>query len=148
MIAPELLIAQAREWCRPKVRFLHQGRSRHGADCLGFIGALMAELGSGVLLKYLPRNYARSPQALFVEGLGAISREISLQPAALIVFRWPREQDASHAAIYTGETMIHCYQREGGVIEHGFRGPWPKLAEGFWALPEVTYRCEGDSLAM
>lgn len=148
MIAPDILIAQAREWCAPKVRFLHQGRSRHGADCLGYIGALLGELGSDVVLKYLPINYARSPQALLIEGLAALSREIALQPGALLIFRWPLEQHASHAAIYTGQTMIHCYQSVGGVVEHGFRGAWPKLCTGIWALPEVTYACEGELSAI
>jgi len=148
MIAPAVLIEQARQWCDPKVKFLHQGRTRHGADCLGFIGAVLGELGSQVLLEYLPTNYPRAPQSLVLEGLTALSREIPLQPGALIAFRWPRDAHPSHAAIYTGLNMIHCFQREGGVIEHGYRAAWPKIAVGIWALPEVTYACEGDSLAI
>lgn len=137
MIEPDALIAQARDWVG--VRFLHQGRSRHGADCLGFIAAMLAELGSDTGITNLPHNYARSPQTLLIEGLSMLSREIPLQPAALILFQWPSTPDASHAAIYTGTSMIHAYQTERRVVEHGFRGAWVKRAVSYWALPLVRY---------
>lgn len=129
---------QARSWIGTP--FLHQGRSRFGADCLGFIAAMLAELGSMTFLEELPHNYARSPQSLLVEGLARLCREVPLQPAVLILFQWPATPDASHAAIYTGETMIHAYQSERRVVEHSFRGHWVRRATSYWALPEVVYR--------
>ena len=146
MIAPETVIAQARDWCG--VRFLHQGRSRFGADCLGFLAAMMAELGSMTFIRYLPANYGRDPQALLLEGLANLTREIPLQPGALVLIQWPHAKHPSHAGIFTGENFIHCTQSEGRVLEQGYRGPWVKRTAGVWALPEVTYLPQGDSLAI
>lgn len=137
MITPALVIAQARDW--RGVKFLHQGRTRHGADCLGYIAGLMAELGSPTFLQYLPVNYARSAQPLLLERLAQVSREIPLQPAALVLIRWPKEAHPSHAAIYTGENLIHCTQENGKVVEHGYRGAWVKRTASIWALPLVGY---------
>jgi cell wall-associated NlpC family hydrolase len=137
VIEAPALIENARSWAG--VRFLHQGRSRHGADCLGYIAAMLSELGSDTFLQELPHNYARSPQSLLIEGLTRLCRQIPLQPAALILFQWPHTPDASHAAVYTGTTMIHAYQSLGKVVEHGFRGPWAKRAVSYWAMPEVIY---------
>lgn len=137
MIDAQAVIDNAREWLG--VPFLHQGRSRHGADCLGFIAACLNELGSHVFLDYLPRNYARNPQALLMTGLNELTREIELQPAALIVIKFPLHAYPSHAAIYTGASMIHCDQASRGVVEHGYREPWLKRTTSIWALPGVMY---------
>jgi cell wall-associated NlpC family hydrolase len=137
MISAEDVIDQARQWTG--VRFLHQGRTRFGADCLGFIAAMLAELNSRTFIDFLPKTYGRSPQTLLIEGLAHLTREIPLQPGALILFQWPMTSFPSHAAIYTGENMIHSYQTEGKVVEHGYRDPWVRRAAGFWALPEVVY---------
>lgn len=139
MIEAAALIANAREWSDARVKFLHQGRSRHGADCLGFIAACLAELQSMTFIEYLPKNYGRAPQTLLIDGLHQLCRQIPLQPAALILFQWPKTPFPSHAGIYTGENLIHSFQAEGRVIEHGYRGPWVNRTAGIWALPEVIY---------
>ena len=138
MIAPQDIIDQAREWVG--VRFVHQGRSRFGADCLGFIAAMLAELGSRCFLDYLPHNYSRDPNALLIDSLPLLSREIELQPAALLLMQFPQAKLPSHAAIYTGVSIIHCYQIEGKVIEHTYGAPWLTRTKSIWALPLVTYQ--------
>jgi cell wall-associated NlpC family hydrolase len=138
VIQSEQLIAQAREWVG--VKFLHQGRSRHGADCLGFISAMLAELNSLTFIQHLPGNYARMPQRLLLQKLTALCRQIPLQPGALVLFQWPLTEFPSHAGVFTGENLIHSYQTEGKVIEHGYRGPWVKRTASIWALPEVVYQ--------
>lgn len=138
MIAPQAVIDQAREWVG--VKFLHQGRTRFGADCLGFIAALMAELGSRGFLDNLPHNYARDPNALLLERLPDVSRQIELQPAALLLIQFPRAKLPSHAGIFTGKSIIHCYQIEGEVVEHTYGEPWIARTKSIWALPLVTYQ--------
>lgn len=138
MIAPQDVIEQAREWVG--VKFLHQGRTRHGADCLGFIAAVLAELGSRGFLDHLPHNYARDPNVLLLERLPEVSREIELQPAALLLIQFPQAKVPSHAAIYTGVSMIHCYEIEGEVVEHTYGKPWTTRTKSIWALPLVTYQ--------
>jgi cell wall-associated NlpC family hydrolase len=137
MITPDALIAQAREWLG--VRFLHQGRTRMGCDCLGFIGGMLAELGCTVGLENLPLNYARNPQALLVDTLNRVTHTIELQPAALVLIQFPNTSHPSHAGIFTGSTLIHCYQGVGRVVEHGYQRPWIKRTAGFWAIPMVMY---------
>jgi cell wall-associated NlpC family hydrolase len=138
MISTSQVIDNARSWLG--VRFLHQGRSRHGVDCLGFIAAVLDELGSDVFMRYLPRAYGRDPQSLLIDRLSALSRQIPLQPGALALIKWPASEHPSHAAIYTGSTLIHCFQSEGRVIEHGYRGPWVARTMSVWALPLVVYQ--------
>lgn len=138
MIQPQQVIDQAREWLG--VRFLHQGRSRSGADCLGFIAALMAELGSYTLLDHLPRNYGRMPQRLLPDGLEDLTYQIPLQPAAVCTIQFPKAQFPSHAGIFTGESFIHCYEAQKKIVEHGYRGPWVARTKTIWALPLVIYQ--------
>lgn len=138
MISTAQVIENARTWLG--VRFVHQGRSRHGVDCLGFVAAMMHELGSDVFLDHLPVNYARSPQASLTPGLQAVTCEIPLQPGALIIVQWANTPCPSHAAIYTDtNTLIHCNSIHRKVIEHGYRGPWVTRTASIWALPLVTY---------
>lgn len=137
MIAPAQVVDNARSWLG--VKFMHQGRTRNGCDCLGFIAACMNELGSPTLLDNLPVNYARDPQALLVSGLKELTREIPLEAGALILFQFPRTAYPSHAAIYTGESMIHSHEPNLKVVEHGYRAAWLKYTRGIWALPLVVY---------
>jgi cell wall-associated NlpC family hydrolase len=138
MISPQEVVDNARSWVG--VKFQHQGRTRMGCDCLGFIAACMAELNSWTLIYNLPVNYARNPQSLLVDGLKDLTREIPLEAGALILFQFPKTEYPSHAAIYTGDSMIHSHQPNGQVVEHGYRGPWRKYTKGYWALPLVTYQ--------
>jgi cell wall-associated NlpC family hydrolase len=137
MITSAQLIAKAHDWVG--VKFLHQGRSRDGADCLGFIAALLSELGNGVFLNNLPENYGRAPQRILLESLTRLTHEIPLQPAALVLIQWPKQEFPSHAGIFTGVNLIHCTEENRKVVEHGFRAPWPKRTASVWALPGVEY---------
>lgn len=138
MIAVEQLVTEAREWVG--VPFLHQGRSRFGADCLGFVAASLAHLGSRILLDHLPNNYSRNPQALLIRGLTSLCQKIDLEPGALVIFQFPQTEFPSHAAIYTGESIIHAFEREKKIVETGYGQPWLRLAHSAWAMPLVVYR--------
>lgn len=137
MIAPADLVIKAREWLG--VPFLHQGRTHLGCDCLGFIAGVLNELGSTTLLAHLPNNYRRDPQALLVDGLEALCRRIELQAGALVLIRFPEMAHPSHAAIYTGKSLIHAYQTAGKVVEHNYGEPWVRQTDSIWAAPLVVY---------
>lgn len=139
MIEVDDLISQARSWIG--VRYLHQGRSRHGADCLGFIAAMCAELGSRAYLDALPHNYARNPQAILVDAAPKLSKPLDEAiPGALAIFQFPLSKHPSHAGIITRDgTFIHTFEPVGKVVEVGFRAPWLKRARSFWAVPLVVY---------
>lgn len=137
MIEPEAVIAQARQWIG--VPFLHQGRNRFGCDCTGLFVGLMLELGSSELADAAPAAWSRSGLEL-VPRLSEISREIDLQPAAIVVVRWPKALQPSHAALYTGSSIIHATQANGKVVEHAFGKQWMSRTDSIWALPMVAYQ--------
>lgn len=137
MITSDALIEQAREWVG--VRFLHQGRSRAGADCIGFIASVLAELGETAAIFALPHNYSRAPQALLMEGVQQLATRCDLMPGTLLLIKLPMTDHPSHAAIYTGVSMIHSDGMHGAVVEHGYGRPWDKRTDSVWALPGVAY---------
>lgn len=137
MINADDVVAHARSWLG--VPFVHQGRSRFGVDCIGYLAAMSAELGASESLKALPNNYARNPQALLADAFRMLSKQIPLQPGAVILIKWPLSKFASHVAIYTGTSMIHCYEAVGKVVEHGYSTPWPERTQSLWAIPGVSY---------
>jgi len=138
IITVQQICDQAREWIGTP--FLHQGRSRSGCDCLGFIASVLGELGVDLALRHLPLNYGRNPQALLITTLQRLCRNIDLEPGALVAIKFPFAEFPSHAAIFTGDSMIHCYESVGKVTEHGYRNPWPQRTASIWAMPYVAYR--------
>lgn len=140
MILPSEVIAQARTWIG--VPFRHQGRGRLGVDCAGFLVELMKAAGELPRDYEEPPNYGRAPARELIEVVrrycGPAARAPRF-PGALVLIRWPRDRQPSHVGLCTGVTLIHCYQREGGVVEHGYRGPWERVTHSLWRLPGVAY---------
>lgn len=138
MIHVDALISEARTWIG--VPFVHQGRSRHGVDCAGFIVAMMRSAGELPADFVDVRNYARRPNGellqLVARHCARTHRECS---GLLVLIRWPRDVEPSHVALLTGQTLIHCYQRQRAVVEHSYRGPWKRDAHSLWRLPGVIY---------
>lgn len=120
--------------------YRHQGRSRYGVDCVGFVVLVMERLAT--LPADLERaNYGRLPKAELIEKTRAYCTPLMvLEPGALLLMRWPGEKDAGHAGIYTGEDrlMIHAYGVLQRVVEHGYRGAWVRITHSIWRLPGVT----------
>jgi cell wall-associated NlpC family hydrolase len=138
MITVPALLDEARTWVG--VPFQHQGRSRFGVDCAGFVVALMRSAGE------LPGdfrdvcNYGRRPNG---ELLALVSRHCVRTnvevPGLLLLIRWPNTSEPSHTALLTGPTVIHCYQRRRAVVEHSYRGTWRRDTHSLWRLPGVVY---------
>lgn len=139
MIDVDQLIVEARTWLG--VPFRHQGRSRTGVDCAGFLVELMRATGELPADYAEPANYARHPQRQLFE----IVRRYCVPagpkplPGVLVLIRWMRSSHPSHVGLCVGDTIIHCYQRVGGVVEHGYRGSWVRLTHSLWRLPGVRY---------
>lgn len=137
MITAAELVVEAREWLG--VPFLHQGRTRNGVDCIGFVAAMCATRGVVAPLANLPHNYSRNPQALLVDAIRMLGTPTTLEAGCLILMQWPRTEHASHAGIYTGTSMIHCNEAVGKVVEHGYSTPWPERTVSLWRIPGVSY---------
>jgi cell wall-associated NlpC family hydrolase len=136
MIPPQAVSDEARSWVG--IPFRHQGRSRSGVDCIGLVIVVAQSLGL-VPADFERRDYGRMPNR---DELGQKIREHCrplevAQPGCMFAMRWNKE--AAHVAIYTGETLIHSYERIGRVVEHSFRGRWPRFVDSVWTLPGVSY---------
>ena len=119
MTSATAVIQEARSWLG--VPYLHQGRSRHGVECLG----LVLEVGraTGFLDPKLDwTNYGRLPLRSFLEQqVAAHCRRVeSAGPGSLVVIKWTRV--AAHLALCTGDTIIHACASRKQVVEHGYRG--------------------------
>lgn len=127
------VVTEARKWLGTPWK--HQGRSRHGIDCVGLIIKVAHGLG---LSDYDYTGYGRVPDGKELRHLV----ELHLEPArvdemgAVLLMRFMREPQ--HLAIRT-EGLIHAYAHVGRVIEtsldvrwqrrivgaYRFRGLWP-----------------------
>jgi len=138
MITVNELIVQARTWIG--VPFVHQGRSRYGVDCIGFVMTLMREVGGLPQDFAYSKNYARRPTFELFDFISQhFERSAATAPGLMVLIRWPNDQYASHLAILTGPTIIHCYERMRGVVEHSYRGSWRRDTHSLWKLPGIRY---------
>lgn len=137
-MTPYTLIQEARAWVG--VPFRHQGRSRLGVDCAGFIEVLARSLGLLPSDYMAPRSYARRPNGeLYGTILRYCTRAREAAPATVVLVFWPKSREPGHVALCTGSTIIHAYSRVGRVVENGYRGLWIRNTHSVWRLPGVTY---------
>lgn len=126
------VITAARGWLN--VRYRHQGRTRHGVDCIGLVLVVCRELGlTDVEFRQYPR-VARD-DTLQQQIARHCTRIEAPEPGCVVLFRWG--QHVQHCGIYTGDTLIHAMVRLKRVREHGYRGLWTRLAHSYWRLPGV-----------
>ena len=107
--------------------FLHQGRDKHGIDCIGLIVVPLNEVG---FFNYDNVNYKRyGLGGEIIEVLSKYCYEIDwpheeLKAGDIIMFSKKKSQ---HLAIYTGTTIIHANNNIGKVVEHSLDENWEKL---------------------
>jgi cell wall-associated NlpC family hydrolase len=139
VIEARAIVEESRSWI--DVPFQHQGRTRHGVDCIGLIlcvmdavGALPADLPApdyprqvkdGALLRAICERCVRTPRP---------------ESGGLILIQWPMMKVPTHVAIYSsGGNMVHAYQRAHRVCEIGYRAQWARWTHSFHRLPGVAY---------
>ena len=121
------VVAQARTW--RGVPYLHQGRNRFGADCVGFPLGVYAELGI-TLPDWRAYGTEADPDellrrmrlALGDEVLTAPVRESDLIPGDIIVFHFPKVRTPRHLGIVSdratgGLNFIESNGNERRVVE-------------------------------
>ena len=123
-MAPEIILRLARETIGTPFR--HQGRtSGNGIDCVG----VAAHVAAGLGLPYIDQaGYARQPSA------GQLEAALDAQPclvrikvglaAAGDVLLMRFSGDPQHVAIFSGETLIHAFEKSGKVVEHEMNEYW------------------------
>lgn len=121
------IVEQAREWLG--VPYLHQGRNRFGADCVGFPLGVYAELGVN-LPDWRAYGTEADPDELLRRLTSALGEPVALAPVRygdlavgdIIVFHFPRSAAPRHLAIVSdratgGFNFIEANGNEGCVIE-------------------------------
>lgn len=137
MIARADVVSEARRWLG--VPYVHQGRTRFGVDCIGLVLCVRNALEPWEALHRELRNYARRPKdSLLLDRVHANCVQLDApEDGALILIRWPKNPEPSHAGIYADGNIIHAYQRVRRVVETGFRACWLRWAHSYWRLPGV-----------
>ncbi|HEU4589383.1 MAG TPA: NlpC/P60 family protein [Steroidobacteraceae bacterium] len=140
LIPSSTVVAEARGWVGTPFR--HQGRARHGIDCIGL--AIEVAKACGVLDgEYGFDAYPRTPQSgVMLAELRRLCFPVGrAAPGTLIVCQWHR--DPQHVAIvadgHHGPTLIHALQSAGKVVEHGYDAVWQRVTKHVFALPGVRY---------
>lgn len=132
------LVTAARGWIG--TRWVHQGRSRHGVDCVGLLLVTLAELGIEAADM---QGYRRSgdPET-FVNHVYSqtVPVELSdLAPGHIGVFRDGTQP--CHVGIfaekYEQPSLIHAYAGIGCVLEEPFIHDWPRRLVAVRAMQEL-----------
>lgn len=121
------IVRAARDWIG--VRYLHQGRNRFGADCVGFPMGVYAELGVQIE-DFRAYGLEADPDDLLRRMRAALGPEVAtapvqfadLQAGDIVVFHFPRSDLSRHLAIVSdratgGYNFIESNGNEGRVIE-------------------------------
>ena len=128
----QALIAEARTWIG--VPFRHQGRTRRGVDCIGFLGAVANTCGAVVTL---PTDYGMDVDpARFIRGIREWLEEIPISRACegdFLVIRF--KCLGTHLVLRTDVGIIHASTSAGKVVEHNLDRTWERCALTAFRLP-------------
>ena len=137
MITGADIVTEARQWIG--TRYVHQGRTRYGVDCVGLVICVRDAVEPAPELMAEITNYARNPQAELIKRAEKYCTRLTQpEPGCVILIKWFNDKDPSHAAICTGPTMIHSYKNAGKVVEVGYRFQWLRWTHSLWRLPGVA----------
>lgn len=127
---PADFIAAARSYVG--VPFHHQGRTRHGVDCVGLVVCAAREIGIALADR---TDYPRDPNGLLpMEMARQLAAVESARPGDILLMRFRGEPQ--HVAILAGETLIHSYASIGRVVEHGQDAKWRRRVVAAYRLRE------------
>lgn len=133
-VTREQFIAEARSWIG--VPWLHQGRNRHGVDCIGLLLVTCWALG---LTDYDVQGYGRTPQGPFMrnECDRLMTRTTDPQPGDVLLFRLSRE--LLHVMIQTApQRVIHAWATPMKVVEVSFPAVWKPRVVAAYHVPGVA----------
>lgn len=116
-------------------KFVHQGRSVHGLDCIGLVVLCADHVGVDISADYT--NYSRIPHGLLMpvmqENLIAVDE---WEPADVLLMKFKNEP--MHVGIWTGDTLIHTYSVLGKVVEHSLDEKWKRRIVQAYRIKEFA----------
>ena len=131
-MTPAAFIAAARSYVGAP--FHHQGRTRHGVDCIGLVVCAARDAGLALVDR---TDYPRDPNGLLpVELARQFAAVESAQAGDILLMRFRGEPQ--HVAILAGTTLIHGYASIGRVVEHGLDAKWRRRIVAAYRLKEFA----------
>lgn len=133
MISRDRFLAEARSWIG--VSWVHQGRTRHGVDCIGLLLVTAWALG---LTDYDVRGYGRVPDGDFMrrECDRLMTRTDDPQAGDVLVMRFAREPQ--HVLIRTERGVLHAWAVPGRVVEVSMPDAWRRRIVAAYRVPGVA----------
>jgi len=138
------------------VRFLHQGRTRAGVDCVGLLACAANDLGVPNIVHANLRDYQRAPDSdMFRQEIARLLTPLpynrlqpirkQLLPGDVIAFWVDKRGLPRHVAVYTGlnengrDMIIHAYAKvQKCVVEQELDiGFWSPRIDSVWRLPSL-----------
>lgn len=131
-VTREQFIAEARSWI--DVPWVHQGRNRHGVDCIGLLLVSCWALG---LTDYDVKGYGRAPNGDFMrrECARLMIPTADPQPGDVLVMRFSREPQ--HVLIRTDRGVLHAWSVARRVVEVTMPEAWRARIVGAYRVPGV-----------
>lgn len=137
MISRAQVIAAAREWLG--VPFRHQGRTRLGCDCAGFVGSVASSLGLIPSEWWEPYDgYPRMPDGSIQPILDSLmTRTDEPRPGDVLLMRFRR--DPQHLGFFT-PGLLHALRAGAvrSVVEHRLDDRWRSRIVQAYRLPGVA----------
>lgn len=140
MITPYEVIEEAKLW--KGTPFKHQGRTKHGLDCVGF--CLVVGWNLGIYDKD-HQKYSRYPQGdLLRNNLEEVLTKVKKEDLDIgMIVMMKIDVDPQHMAIITPYSeqsfgMIHSYYKRG-VVEHRLSLGWKNRIVSVYKIPGVEY---------
>ena len=134
MTLQEKFVEEARKYLG--VKYVHQGRSEHGIDCVGPI--VLAAKAIGADTSGDMTNYSRLPHGVLLPILNNIMTKVpdgeEWAVGDVLVMKFKREP--THVGIWTGTTLIHTYSTLEKVVEHRLDDKWKSRVVSSYRLKE------------
>lgn len=135
------IIEVARSWLA--VPYRHQGRTRSGVDCIGFVWAVADELG---YTTDIPNNYSSNPSGTeLLKGCDRtlVKTDRMQLSAGDVAILWGYTRGIPQHFAIVGEqgprlTLIHAWSKHHRVVEHSWDAFWLKRLVAIYEFPNLT----------
>lgn len=151
MVPRAAVAAEAVRWVGTP--YHHQGRTRAGCDCGGLVGGVAVALGLVPpdwwerVFDPAHHGYGRQPAGdslvrVLDQHMPRVPAE-ALRIGDVVLMRWSPTSDPMHLAIaapypVAGLSIVHAYQRMGGVVQQRLSDQWRARVVHGYALPGVA----------
>ena len=125
------MVNKAREYVGTP--YHHSGRDKNGVDCAGVLYCIFKDLGKP--LRPIPM-YGRLTTSKFLldqveENFTFVTGHLDdALPGDILLIRF--NKTPQHLAVYTGDTIIHSYEKSGAVVEQRLNDMWKKRIVGVY----------------